>query len=386
MSFFVGKGRVSRWTFGFDDVALVPSNITVDPEDVDISFRLGEHRFELPILASAMDGVVDPNFAIVFGKLGGLAVLNLQGLQTKFDSPEEVLQEIREAPPEKVTEVIQRVYSEPVKPELVKKRVREIKDGGVVAAASITPAAVEELLPYALEGGLDILVIQSTVTSLHFRSTKRKSLNIEEIVKKVKIPVVVGNTVGYDVSLALMRAGASGILVGIGPGAACTTRAVVGVGVPQITATSDVAAARDEYFKETGRYVAVITDGGMRKGGDIIKALAAGADAVMLGSPFAKTAESPGKGSHWGMATADPYLPRGTRVRSKVLGSVKELLFGPSHTDDGTMNLVGALRNGMGLLGAMSIKDLHTVEMVIAPSFVYEGKYEQRSQGVGMGK
>lgn len=386
MGEYIGRNRKARRAYGFDEIALVPGNVTIDPADVDISWNLGPFKFEIPILASAMDGVVSPSFAIEMGKLGGLAVLNLEGIQTRYENPDEILEKIATASEEEATRLLQEVYKEPIKAKLIKKRVQQIKDGGVVAAASLTPIRVEEFYKYALDGGLDILVVQSTVTTARHKSSRYRAVNFEELRKKVSIPIMVGNVVTYRAALELFETGIDAILVGVGPGAACTTRQVLGVGVPQVTATADVAAARDFFFKRTNKYIPVITDGGMRTGGDICKAIAAGADAVMIGSPLAAAKEAPGRGYHWGMATPHPDLPRGTRIKVGITGTLKEILFGPARTDDGTQNLVGALKNSMGLCGAQNIKQMQQVELVIAPSIKTEGKELQRSQGVGMGR
>lgn len=375
--FVLGVGRRARYGYGFDEVALVPGGVTIDPADVDISVNEPPFHARIPVFASAMDSVVDPEFAILAHNAGMIAVLNLLGLQTRYAVPEEALQRIRSAPDGESTRIIQEVYREPVRPEYVRQRIREIKDRGAPSFVSITPGRVEELLPSVLQAEADVLVIQSTVTSVRFESSRSPVLNISELIRKISIPVIVGNCVSYEVAKELMEAGAVAVLVGIGPGAACTTRVVTGVGVPQVTATIDCAAARDDYFAETGRYVPIITDGGMRTGGDITKALAAGADFVMLGSPFARAIEAPGKGFHWGMATSDPALPRGTRIRIPSTYPLQKILFGPSETDDGSLNLMGGLRSAMGLLGARNLRELRHVEMIIAPAIVTEGKFYQ---------
>lgn len=381
----IGYGREARYSYGFDEVALVPSTRTIDPADVDTSFTLEQYTFEVPIIAAAMDSSVDVTTAALFTKLGGLAVLNLLGLAGRYENPAEALERVRSASSEQATAVIQEVYSQPLREELAAKRVAELKAAGAVAAASVTPQYGATLGRAAVDAGLDILVIQSTVTSNEHQSSRAKPLRIDELCSNVEIPVIVGNCVGYQVALDLMRAGASGILVGIGPGAACTSRGVLGIGAGQITATADVARARDDYFKENGRYVAVITDGGMSKGGEVVKALAAGGDAVMIGSAFARAKESPGRGYHWGMATADPLLPRGSRIEVKQLGSLEQIIRGPATgRNDGSLNLLGAIRTSQGVLGCRTIKDLHSVEMVVMPSFGTEGKSFQIQQRVGM--
>ncbi|NSW75874.1 MAG: GuaB3 family IMP dehydrogenase-related protein [Candidatus Atribacteria bacterium] len=383
---FLGKGRPARMAFGFDDVSLVPGEVTIDPKDVDVSTMIGSVSLGIPILGSAMDGVIDPVMARELGKLGGLGVLNLEGLFTRYQNPYALIEELIVKPKEEIALFLQRLYQEPVKEELVARCIQEIKSQGVLAAGSVTPSRAETIGNVALEAGLDVLVIQSTVTTLRYVSSTARELNLEDFCKKTKVPVVVGNCATYEVALELMKAGVAGVLVGIGPGAACTTRAVLGIGVPQITATVDVACAREDYFKATGRRVAVITDGGMRVGGDIAKAIASGADAVMIGAPLACAQEAPGRGHHWGMATPDPNLPRGTLVKVGIKGTLREILFGPSHLTDGTMNLVGALRTSMGSLGAKDIRAMQNVEIVISPSIWNEGKFLQKTQGVGMGR
>jgi len=378
--------KSAHYSFGFDDVALVPGSVTVDPRDVTLNLTIGPHRLELPILASAMDSAVDPRMAIALGKAGGLGVLNLQGLNTRYDDPSDALRRIAQADPGSSARVIQETYAPPVRDELVAKRIQEIKEAGVIVAGSVTPAFGATLGRKAVEYGLDILVIQSTVTAIEHQSTYAPGLDVEELCSSVAVPVIAGNCVSYDVAMSLLRAGVAGLLVGIGPGAACTTRAVVGIGAGQISATAECAAAREDYFQESGRETVMITDGGMSKGGDLMKAFAAGADGVMLGSPFTRTTESPGQGFHWGMATGDGALPRGTRVETTLLGPLERLLFGPAEErTDGVLNLVGALRNGMGLLGCHTIADLQQARMVIAPSFGSEGKALQKAQRVGMG-
>ena len=333
-----------RRSYGFDEVAIVPGQVTINPEQADMSLTLGEHRFPIPVLASAMDAVVSPDFAVKMGKLGGLAVLNLEGLWTRYPDAGDKLAEVAETPIEEATALLQRLYQEPVQDELVALRVQEIKGGDVPCAVAVTPQRAKRLAPVAVEAGADIVVVQSTVTTARHISKSYRGLIFSELVDQIRRPVVVGNCVGYDVALELMENGISGLLVGIGPGAACTSREVVGIGVPQVTATMDCAAAREEYLHRTGRYVAVITDGGIRTGGDFCKSMVAGADGVMIGTPFAQSVEAPGRGYNWGMATPDPALPRGTRIRVGTKGTLQEVLFGPSSRTDGTMNLTGALR------------------------------------------
>lgn len=370
-----GSARL-RPAYGFDDVALVPGALTIDPEDVDISWQIGPHRFSLPVIASAMDGVVDTRFAVALGRLGGLAVLNLDGLQTRYEDPSEPLGRIAEAPAEGVTALLQELYQAPVRQDLIRRRIQEIKDGGVVAAVSTIPANAAAYGRIAADAGVDIFVVASTVTSAKHRS-HNGSLSLPDFCRWMPVPVVVGNTVAYSAALELMETGIAGLLVGVGPGAACTSREVLGVGVPQVTATLDCAMARNDYRARTGRYVPIITDGGMRTGGDVCKAFAAGADAIMIGSPFAQTAEAPGRGHHWGMATPHASLPRGTRIRVGVNTTLQQLLFGPTSRTDGTENLMGALRTCMGVCGAADIGEMHAVDMVIAPSIKTEGKLWQ---------
>lgn len=386
MSYFIGRNREARYTYGFDDVALVPGNITIDPDDVDISMNIANLKLKIPFLASAMDGVVDVRMAVEFAKCGGLAVLNLDGVNTRYEDPIEPINELVNAPGDKATEVFQKIYKEPIKPRLIARRVEEIKKNKVYCAVSSIPQNAEKFGPIARESGADIYFVQATVLSVSYYSSKIKPLNLEKFIKDMKIPVVLGNCVTYKVALDLMEVGASAVLVGVGPGAACTTRGVLGIGVPQVSATVDCAFARDVYFKKTGKYVPVITDGGMITGGDVCKAIASGADAVMIGSPFAKAIEAPGKGYHWGMATPHANLPRGTRVHVGITGSIKEILLGPARTDDGTQNLAGALKTSMGAVGARNIKEMQMTQIIIAPSIKAEGKLLQKTQIVGMGR
>jgi len=369
-----------RYTYGFEEIALVPGDITINPEQTDISLAIDRLTFSIPILASAMDGVVDVKFAIAMSKLGGLAVLNLEGLQTRYANPDEVLAQIADAPPEKVTSIMQKVYSKPIKENLIGDRITAIKDAGAICAVSLTPANTKKLSPLAAEAGIDILVVQSTVTTARHISKSYRGLIFSEIIKQLPVPVIVGNCVSYSACRKLMETGVHGVLVGIGPGAACTTREVIGVGVPQATATMDCAAARDDYFRTTGRYVPIITDGGIRNGGDLCKAFACGTDAVMLGSILAQTEEAPGRGNHWGMATPHEALPRGTRIKVGINCSLKQTMFGPTSVTDGTQNLVGALRTSMGVCGARNIREMHQTEVVIAPAIKTEGKTFQITQ------
>lgn len=385
MGMWIGRNRKARVTYGFDDIALVPGDVTVNPNEVDTSFQLGAHRIGVPILASAMDGVVDVRFAIEMGKLGGVAVLNLEGVQTRYKNPEEVLDKIVNASKEETTHLLQRIYTEPVQEDLIAARIRETKDAGVLCAVSSIPQKAERFGAIAQEAGCDIFVVQSTVSTVRHISSEYRTLDIAAFCRSMKIPVVIGNTVTYSATLELMQCGASALLIGIGPGSACTTRGVLGLGVPQVTATVDCAAARDYHFKQTGKYVPIVTDGGMSKGGDICKAFACGADAVMIGSAFARTKEAPGKGSHWGMATPHANLPRGTRIKVGVTGTLKQILFGPAELDDGSQNLVGALATCMGNVGKKNIREFQETEIIIAPAIKTEGKVFQTVQGVGMG-
>jgi IMP dehydrogenase len=373
------SGKHLRRAYGFDDVAIVPGNVTHDPAEVDCSWQLGHHRLPLPLLASAMDAVVDTRFAAALGRLGGLAVLNLEGLQTRYERPAEVLAEIAEAPPDEVTGLMQRLYQAPMRDELVGRRIGEIKAESALAAASATPANAERLGRLAVEAGVDIFVVQSTVSTARFRSTSGPQLSFARFCRQTPVPVIVGNCVSFSAALELMETGISALLVGVGPGAACTSREVLGIGVPQVTATIDCAAARDTFQRRSGRYVPVITDGGMRTGGDICKAFVAGADAVMLGSPFAQCAEAPGGGHHWGMATPHGALPRGTRISVGMRSSLERTLFGPTSRTDGTENLVGALKTCMGLCGASHLREMHQADLVVAPAIKTEGKIWQLS-------
>ncbi|GFP21980.1 IMP dehydrogenase [Candidatus Hakubella thermalkaliphila] len=385
MEIEIGKGKTGRRAYGFDDIAIVPSRRTRDMEDIDISWEIGGYRFALPLLASAMDAVVDPKFALLLGRLGGLAVLNLEGIQTRYEEPDEILQRIASFSQKEATAKMQEIYREPIKPWLIEKRIKQIKEGEVVAAASVTPQRVQELSPVVIQAGLDILVIQGTVISAEHVSTRVEPLDLTKFIPQCPIPVIVGNCASYSTALHLMRTGAVGILVGIGPGAACTTRAVLGMGVPMATAISDAAAARVRHLEESGQYVQVIADGGMRTGGDVAKAIACGADAVMIGSPLSQATEAPGRGYHWGMATFHPTLPRGTRIKTEVVASLKEILLGPAHENDGTLNLFGALRTSMATCGYKDIREFQKAEVMVAPALQTEGKLWQQLQQVGMG-
>jgi IMP dehydrogenase len=381
----IGRGKKGRRAYGFDDIAIVPSRRTRDPDDIDITWTLGPYRFELPLLAAAMDGVVSPRTAGIVGKLGGLAVLNLEGIFTRYEDADGELERISALPPDRATGEMQRIYREPVKPELIAQRIREIKDQGVVCAASLTPQRVRKYYETALDADLDIMVIQGTVISAEHVSTTSEPLNLKEFCREVPVPVILGGCASYSTGLHLMRTGAVGVLVGVGPGAACTTRGVLGIGVPQATAIADVQAARSQHMLETGEYVNVIADGGMRNGGDVAKAFACGADAVMIGSPLARAYEAPGRGFHWGMATFHPSLPRGARVKTTQNGSIEQILLGPAHENDGTFNLIGSLRTSMATCGYEDIPSFHRAEVMVAPALQTEGKQLQRDQAIGMG-
>jgi IMP dehydrogenase len=383
----IGIGRYARRAYGFDEVALVPGGVTLNPEEVDISFALGDNlKLPIPIWGSAMDGVVDVEFAIAMGKLGGLAVLNLDGVHTRYEDSAPIIKRIAEADKTQINALLKEVYREPVKPKLISERINAIKAAGVQCAVSTIPARAAERAELAQKSGADVIVVQGTVLTARHSSKSYHQLSFEQLVRACEIPVVVGNCVHYETALELMETGIAGILVGVGPGAACTTRGVLGVGVPQVTATADVAAARDEYMRRGGRRVAVITDGGMRIGADVCKAFASGADAVMIGTPLAGAEESASKGFNWGMATPDPNLPRGTRIHVGTKATLKEILLGPARVDDGSQNFAGALRSALGVCGANDIAEFQHVEMVIAPSITSEGKSFQQAQHVGMGK
>ena len=369
-----------RRAYGFNEVAIVPGEVTINPDQTNLDFKIEGLTFSIPIIASAMDAVTDVNTAILMSKLGGLAVLHLEGVQTRYDNPEDILSEITQALDAEVTTLLQKIYSQPIKENLIGERIRETKKAGAVCAVSVTPANTKYFAPIVAEAGADILVVQSTVTTAKHTSKSYRGLVFSELRKAIPLPIIVGNCVSYNATLEMMRTGISGILVGIGPGAACTTREVLGIGVPQITATMDCAAARDEYQRESGRYVPIITDGGFRKGGDLCKALAAGADALMLGSILAQAEESPGGGYHWGMSHPHPALPRGTRIRVGTTGSLEQILFGPTSVTDGSQNLVGAIRTAMGVCGASTMQEMHQVELVVAPAITTEGKSWQMAQ------
>jgi len=382
----IGLGKSGRRAYGFDDIAIVPSRRTRDPEDVDISWQIDAYRFELPLMASAMDGVVSPATAIQIGRLGGLGVLNLEGLWTRYEDADSVLAEIAELPVEKATRRMQELYQQPIIPGLVTERIREINDAGVVSCASVTPQRTAALLDHILAGELDMLVIQGTVVSAEHVSKTIEPLNLKTFIRQLDIPVIVGGCATNKAALHLMRTGAAGVLVGVGPGHACTTRGVLGLGVPQATAIADVRAARMRHLDETGVYCHVIADGGMATGGDISKAIVCGADAVMIGSPLAAAAEAPGRGYHWGMATFHPTLPRGARVQTATRGTLKEVLLGPANENDGKLNLFGGLRTSMATCGYVDVKEFQKAEVMVAPALMTEGKALQKSQGVGMGR
>jgi len=381
----IGIFKSGRKAYGFDDIAIVPTRRTRDPEDVDISWQIDAYKFELPLMASGMDGVVSPATAIALGQLGGVGCLNLEGLWTRYEDPTPLFDEIRELDDEKATARMQQMYAEPIKLELVQARIEEIRAAGVISCASVTPQRTAFMQEAIKAAGLDLLVIQGTVVSAEHVSKTVEPLNLKRFIREFEIPTIVGGCASYQAALHLMRTGAAGVLVGVGPGNACTTRGVLGIGVPQATAIADVAGARMRHLDETGVYVHVIADGGMSKGGDIAKAIACGADAVMIGSPLSSAVEAPARGFHWGMATFHPTLPRGARVKTTVRGTLKEILLGPAHENDGRMNLMGALRTSMATCGYETVKEFQKAEVMIAPALQTEGKQLQRSQGVGMG-
>jgi len=386
MDIDLGRAKKTRRAYGFDEISLAPSIITINPEDTDVSVTIGGIKLPVPIIASAMDGVISPKTAVLMSQLGGLGVLNLQGVWARYEDAEKILDRIASVDKNEYVPLMQKVYLEPAKKELIVKRIKEIKANGGIAAVSSIPQEALELGPLARDAGADIFVVQSTVLSTKHKSTSSAPLDLKIFCKEMKIPVLVGNCVSYEVALTLMGTGVAAVLVGIGPGAACTSRGVLGVGIPMATSIADCAAARDAYFKENNVYVPIIADGGMVVGGDICKAIACGADAVMIGSPIAKAEEAPGRGYHWGMATPSPTLPRGSRVKVGTIGSLKEIIHGPAKFDDGSMNFVGALKTSMGTLGAANLKEMQQVEVVIAPSIMTEGKVYQKAQSLGMYK
>ncbi|MUG97866.1 GuaB3 family IMP dehydrogenase-related protein [Scytonema sp. UIC 10036] len=387
MDIQIGRGKVARRAYGIDEIALVPGRRTLDPSLADTSWSIGNIKREIPIIASAMDGVVDVRMAVLLSQLGALGVLNLEGIQTRYEDPEPILDRIAAVGKEEFVPLMQELYAEPIKPELIERRIKEIKEQGGIAAVSATPAGASKYGAVVAQAGADLFFVQATVVSTaHLSPESIIPLDLAKFCQEMPIPVILGNCVTYDVTLNLMKAGAAAVLVGIGPGAACTSRGVLGVGIPQATAVADCAAARDDYYQETGKYVPVIADGGLITGGDICKCIACGADGVMIGSPFARAAEAPGRGYHWGMATPSPVLPRGTRIKVSTTGSLEQILRGPAQLDDGTHNLLGALKTSMGTLGAKNIKEMQQVDVVIAPSLLTEGKVYQKAQQLGMGK
>ncbi|WP_416666072.1 GuaB3 family IMP dehydrogenase-related protein [Egbenema bharatensis] len=387
MDIQIGKGKTARRAYGFDEIALVPGQRTLDPSLADTRWSIGGVERDIPIIASAMDGVVDVKMAVQLSALGALGVLNLEGIQTRYDDPNPILDRIASVDKTEFVPLMQQLYSEPIKPELIERRIQEIKQQGGIAAVSATPAGAAKYGETVARAGADLFFIQATVVSTaHLSPEAITPLDLAQFCQDMPIPVILGNCVTYEVALNLMKAGAAAILVGIGPGAACTSRGVLGVGVPQATAVADCAGARDDFYRETGTYVPVIADGGLITGGDICKCIACGADGVMIGSPFARAAEAPGRGYHWGMATPSPVLPRGTRIRVGTTGTLEQILRGPAQLDDGTHNLLGALQTSMGTLGAKNIREMQQVEVVIAPSLLTEGKVYQKAQQLGMGK
>jgi len=383
----IGRGKTARRAYGIDEIALVPGARTLDPQLADTRWEIGGITREIPILASAMDGVIDVKMAVELSRLGALGVLNLEGIQTRYEDPNPILDKIASVGKTEFVPLMQELYSQPVLPELITKRIKEIKSQSGVAAVSLTPAGAVKFGQTVADAGADMVFVQATVVSTdHLSPQEISPLDLAQFCQEMPIPVLLGNCVTYEVTLKLMKAGAAGVLVGIGPGAACTSRGVLGVGVPQATAVADCAAARDDYQKESGRYVPIIADGGLVTGGDICKCIASGADGVMIGSPFARAAEAPGRGFHWGMATPSPVLPRGTRIQVGTTGTLEQILRGPAQLDDGTHNLLGALKTSMGTLGAKNLKEMQQVEVVIAPSLLTEGKVYQKAQHLGMGK
>lgn len=387
MDIQIGRGKTARRAYGIDEIALVPSQRTLDPSLADTSWRIGNIEREIPIIASAMDGVVDVRMALLLSELGALGVLNLEGIQTRYEDPEPILQRITAVGKDQFVPLMQELYAEPIKPELIEKRIQEIKQQGGIAAVSATPAGASKYGSVVAKAGADLFFVQATVVSTaHLSPESVNPLDLAQFCREMPMPVVLGNCVTYEVTLNLLKAGAAGVLIGIGPGAACTSRGVLGVGIPQATAIADCAAARDDYYQETGNYVPIIADGGLITGGDICKCIACGADGVMIGSPLARAAEAPGKGYHWGMATPSPVLPRGTRIRVGTTGTCEQILRGPAGLDDGTHNLLGALKTSMGTLGAKDLKEMQQVEVIIAPALLTEGKVYQKAQQLGMGK
>ena len=377
---FRSKVDSLRPTYGFEDVSLAPGTDTIEPTDVELAQTLCGIELAIPILASAMDAVVDVRMAGALARLGGLAILNLEGVQARYDEPDAVLERIASAPDDQVQDFLAEAYQQPIREDLIAARIEAIHATGSKAAVAATPGAARRFGPFAAEHGADLFLVQSQVSSARHIATGYDPLSLAEFTRFMPIPVAVGNTTNADAAFALMEQGAAAVFVGVGPGAACTTREVLGIGVPQVTAISDVAAARDAYAAETGRYVPVVADGGMRRGGELAKAIAAGADVLMIGSPLARASEAPGRGTNWGMAAPSPTLPRGTRIKVGTTGSLERILLGPAHVTDGSENLVGALRQSMAALGARTIRDMQAVEMVYAPSTQTEGKSWQRAR------
>ena len=368
--------------YGFDDVAIAPGDITINPEMADLTTNFDGTKLDIPFIASAMDAVVDPKFAIEMTNAGGMAVMNMDGLHTRYEDTTGIYEEIAAADREDATALMQKIYSAPQKPELIAKKVEEVKKGGGIAAVSFVPQTAKRMAPLAVEAGADIVVVQGTVVTARHSSKSLKGLVFSDMIEDLKVPVLVGNTVSYEVTKELMQQGIAGVMVGVGPGSVCTSREVLGIGIPQVSATVECAAARDDFYKETGKYIPIITDGGIRTGGDVCKSFAAGANAVMIGSPFAKTEEAPAKGFHWGMATWHDSLPRGTRINMGTEYSLNQLLYGPSSRTDGTLNLVGALRVCMGYVGAENLREMNKARMVYAPAIKTEGKIYQMA-GLG---
>jgi IMP dehydrogenase len=383
----IGRGKSARRAYGIDEIALVPGSRTLDPSLADTRWQIGNIEREIPIIASAMDGVVDVKMAVLLSQLGALGVINLEGIQTRYDDPNPILDRIAAVDKTQFVPLMQELYAAPIKPELIEQRIQEIKQQGGIAAVSATPVGAAKYRAAVAKAGADLFFIQATVVSTaHLSPETVTPLDLAEFCQEMPMPVILGNCVTYEVTLNLLKAGAAAVLVGIGPGAACTSRGVLGVGLPQATAVADCAAARDDFHRETGKYVPVIADGGLITGGDICKCIACGADGVMIGSPFARAAEAPGRGFHWGMATPSPVLPRGTRINVGTTGSLEQILRGPAQLDDGTHNLLGALKTSMGTLGAKDIREMQQVDVVIAPSLLTEGKVYQKAQQLGMGK
>ena len=383
----IGLNKKVRRAYGIDEIALVPGTKTLDYDLTNPSWSIGNIEREIPIIASAMDSVVDVNTAVALSELGALGVLNMEGIQTRYENPEEILCKIASVGKSEFVPLMQKIYSEPIKEDLILQRINDIKERGGIAALSGTPQAAIKFKDILIKSKIDLFFLQATVVSTeHLGMDGKKTLNIENLCRSIKVPVIAGNCVTYEVAELLMKAGVAGLMVGIGPGAACTSRGVLGIGIPQATSISDCSSARDNYFKESGRYIPIIADGGIITGGDICKCIACGADAVMIGSPIAKSSSAPGKGFHWGMATPSPLLPRGTRIEVGSTGSLERIIKGPALLDDGTHNLLGAIRTSMSTLGAKNIKEMQNVEIVIAPSLLTEGKVYQKAQQLGMGK